>query len=253
MHLTTTLPLWLTLTSTLVTPATAIDATLNATLVASAKLAATRLDRAALFTAPNSTVFDFTSHPYHTFAPGGVVNANAATFPYVTGNGMTLAMLYLGPCAMLPAHLHPRAANYVVSVKGTTETYMVEENGAATVRATLGEGMMTIFPRGSVHMMENAGMCVWFPSLVPSSLSCWVDACVRVVVWPPRAREATCMRADGRAVMTCAASLPLPCLGLFGLVAQTDGQAGYAYPFLPVPLAQNGLSLLRHVTSHPTH
>ncbi|KAK8178311.1 spherulin-1A [Phyllosticta citribraziliensis] len=157
MHLTTTLPLWLTLTSTLVTPATAIDATLNATLVASAKLAATRLDRAALFTAPNSTVFDFTSHPYHTFAPGGVVNANAATFPYVTGNGMTLAMLYLGPCAMLPAHLHPRAANYVVSVKGTTETYMVEENGAATVRATLGEGMMTIFPRGSVHMMENAG------------------------------------------------------------------------------------------------
>ncbi|KAK8152514.1 RmlC-like cupin domain-containing protein, partial [Phyllosticta citrichinensis] len=119
--------------------------------------AATRLDRAALFAAPNSTVFDFTTHPYHTFSPGGVVNANAATFPYVTGNGMTLAMLYLGPCAMLPAHLHPRAANYVVSVKGTTETYMVEENGAGTVRTTLGEGMMTIFPRGSVHMMENTG------------------------------------------------------------------------------------------------
>ncbi|KAK7626189.1 spherulin-1A [Phyllosticta citricarpa] len=158
MHLPTTLPLWLTLSSTLIHAVCAIDKTADAQLVASAKLAATRLDRAALFAdAPNSTVFDFTTHPYHTFAPGGVVNANAATFPYVTGNGLSLAMLYLGPCAMLPAHLHPRAANYVVSVKGTTETYMVEENGAATVKTTLREGMMTIFPTGSVHMMENPG------------------------------------------------------------------------------------------------
>ncbi|KAK8205844.1 spherulin-1A [Phyllosticta capitalensis] len=146
----------------LASPSHAVDKTVNGPLVASAITAATRLDRAALFSA-NESVFDFTKHPYHTFSPGGVVNANRATFPLVTGNGMTMAMLYLGPCAMLPAHFHPRASNYVVSVVGTTETYMVEENGAPTVKATLKEGSMTIFPRGSVHMMEN-------PSCTPNTL-----------------------------------------------------------------------------------
>lgn len=29
------------------------------------------------------------AQPYYTFAPGGVINANAATFPATVGNGMT--------------------------------------------------------------------------------------------------------------------------------------------------------------------
>lgn len=66
-------------------------------------------------------------------------------------------MLNLGPCAMLPPHYHPRAANYVVAVNGTTTTYMFEENGARLVKATLTPGKATIFPQGSMHMMENLG------------------------------------------------------------------------------------------------
>ena len=67
-------------------------------------------------------------------------------------------MLNLGPCSMLPPHLHPRAANYVVAVHGNTTTYMYEENGARLVTQELTPGHGTIFPQGSMHMMMNTGM-----------------------------------------------------------------------------------------------
>jgi oxalate decarboxylase/phosphoglucose isomerase-like protein (cupin superfamily) len=70
---------------------------------------------------------------------------------------MLKAMLNLGPCSMLPPHLHPRATNYVVAISGETQTYMINENGARTVQATLTPGKMTIFPTGSVHAMMNVG------------------------------------------------------------------------------------------------
>lgn len=71
---------------------------------------------------------------------------------------MTLAMLNLGPCAMLTPHFHPRATNMVVAIEGTTNTYMVQENGARVVTERLTPGKMTIFPTGSVHSMQNTGM-----------------------------------------------------------------------------------------------
>lgn len=58
---------------------------------------------------------------------------------------------------MLPPHLHPRAANYVVAVAGKTVTYFVEENGARLVTNTLTPGKMTIFPQASIHTMVNIG------------------------------------------------------------------------------------------------
>lgn len=68
-----------------------------------------------------------------------------------------MAMLNLGPCAFLPPHYHPRASNYVVAVEGETDTIMIAENGARVVRATLTPGKMTIFPRASLHTMQNTG------------------------------------------------------------------------------------------------
>ena len=68
-----------------------------------------------------------------------------------------MAMLNLGPCSMLPPHLHPRATNYVVAVHGNTTTYMYEENGARLVTQVLTPGHGTIFPHGSMHMMMNTG------------------------------------------------------------------------------------------------
>jgi hypothetical protein len=49
------------------------------------------------------------------------------------------------------------ATNLVVAIEGTTETYMVEENGARLVKETLTPGKMTIFPKASLHSMQNTG------------------------------------------------------------------------------------------------
>lgn len=137
--------------------ALSVDVTVNPTLDASLFTAATQLDRLKQLPSDSDWVFDFNVQPSYTYSPGSTVNANAATFPAMVGNGMTLAMLNLGPCAMLPPHYHPRATNVVVAVAGSTNTYMIEENGARMVSETLTPGKMTIFPRGSLHSMQNTG------------------------------------------------------------------------------------------------
>lgn len=136
----------------------AVDITRNLTLDTQLLTAPTDLDALNLISQSPDWVFDFTAQPSYTYSPGSVINANAATFPAAVRNGMTMAMLNLGPCAMLPPHFHPRATNYVVAVAGTTNTYMIEENGARLISETLTPGKMTIFPRGSVHSMQNTGM-----------------------------------------------------------------------------------------------
>jgi hypothetical protein len=69
-------------------------------------------------------------------------------------------MLNLGPCSILPPHLHARGTNYVVAVHGNTTTYMYEENGARLVTQQLTPGQATVFPQASMHMMVNTGMCL---------------------------------------------------------------------------------------------
>ncbi|EMF12727.1 RmlC-like cupin, partial [Sphaerulina musiva SO2202] len=118
--------------------------------------AATQLDRLALLPSNADWTFDFNlQKSTYNWAPGGVTNMNAATFPAAHGNGLTLATVNLGPCAMLPPHYHPRAANWVVAVLGNTTTWMQEENGAHTIVTSLTPGQATIFPAGSMHMMAN--------------------------------------------------------------------------------------------------
>jgi len=151
------LGLWLIVVTIIASVALAVDVDRNPELVAQLKMANTALDRSKLLPKDSDWLFDFTKQDKYTFSPGGVVNANAATFPATVGNGLTLAMLNLGPCSMLPPHLHPRASNFVVAVSGTTQTYMIMENGARTVAETLTPGKMTIFPQASVHTMMNIG------------------------------------------------------------------------------------------------
>lgn len=138
--------------------ALAVDKTVNPELSASLKLATTNLDRMDLLPNDKDWVFDFEEQKHYSFKPGSVVNANAATFPALTGLGMTLATLNLGPCAMLPPHAHQRAHNLVVAISGNTTTWMINENGARTVQTTLTPMKMTIFPKGSLHSMQNNGM-----------------------------------------------------------------------------------------------
>jgi mannose-6-phosphate isomerase-like protein (cupin superfamily) len=135
----------------------AVDKTINSDIVAKLKIAATALDRSALLLENSDWIFDFRAQPSYTYSPGSVVNANAATFPAVIGNGMTISMLNLGPCAMLSPHYHPRASNFVTSLEGNTTTWMILENGARVVQTTLTPGKMTIFPPASLHTMQNNG------------------------------------------------------------------------------------------------
>ncbi|ETI29521.1 hypothetical protein G647_01974 [Cladophialophora carrionii CBS 160.54] len=137
--------------------ALAANADRETDLVAKLRMANTNLDRMKLLPDDSDWFFDFTKQDTYTFSPGGVINANAATFPATVGQGMTLAMLNLGPCSMLPPHFHPRATNFVVAISGTTQTYMIAENGARTVTEVLKAGQMTIFPTASVHTMMNIG------------------------------------------------------------------------------------------------
>jgi hypothetical protein len=80
----TLLPLFLT------NPVSAVDVTSNPDLIAKLITADSQLDRLALL--PDDAKdwhFDFTVQRNYNFAPGGVVNMNAATFPAAKGNGMT--------------------------------------------------------------------------------------------------------------------------------------------------------------------
>ncbi|KAK2054197.1 spherulin-1A [Colletotrichum caudatum] len=134
-----------------------LDGTLHPELVRTLRTSPTELDKLETLPDDEDWTFNYFAHPYYTHTPGGVVNANAATFPAAVGNGMTMAWISLGPCAMLPPHYHARASNYVVSVVGSTETHMMLENGARVVRTKLDPGMMTVFPQGSLHTMQNIG------------------------------------------------------------------------------------------------
>ena len=83
-------------------------------------------------------------------------------FKAVIGHGMSMAILSLGPCSMLPPHHHPRADNFVVltnsNPNGTVDTYMIQENDAPIIHETLQPLQATIFPRGALHTMVNNGM-----------------------------------------------------------------------------------------------
>ncbi|EHY55575.1 hypothetical protein HRR83_007789 [Exophiala dermatitidis] len=136
-------------------PAFAVDKTVDPQLVAKLKTMATMKDRLDLLS-DNQLLYNFTANPMYSWKPGSVANANAATWPVLSTVRMTVAQLNLGPCAMLAPHIH-RATNLVVAVSGTTNTYMVQENGARLVEQVLTPGMMTIFPRASVHSMYNTG------------------------------------------------------------------------------------------------
>jgi hypothetical protein len=79
-----------TLSLLLANPVSAVDITSNPDLIAKLITANSQLDRLALL--PDDAKdwhFDFTSQKNYNFAPGGVVNMNAATFPAAKGNRMT--------------------------------------------------------------------------------------------------------------------------------------------------------------------
>ncbi|KAF3129487.1 hypothetical protein TWF594_010952 [Orbilia oligospora] len=121
------------------------------------KSQATQLDRLSILNDSSVWYFNFIAQSSYRKDPGSVVTASAVNFPAVIGNGMSLALITLAPCGILPAHIHPRAANYVIATKGSTRTYFYEENGAKLIVNTLTPNTMTIFPQAALHTMFNEG------------------------------------------------------------------------------------------------
>ena len=70
--------------------ALAVDTNKDANLVSKLRMANTNLDRMNLLPDDSDWFFDFTKQDKYTFSPGGVINANAATFPATVGQGMTM-------------------------------------------------------------------------------------------------------------------------------------------------------------------
>jgi hypothetical protein len=132
--------------------------TVNPALNAQLKAAVSNFDRQAILSSNSDWVYDFSLHPNFNSPTGAVLVADAASFPALTTQGMTISMLKLAGCGMLPPHLHPRATNLVTAITGNTTTYMIGENGVKTVVTELTPMKMTIFPAGSLHTMQNNGM-----------------------------------------------------------------------------------------------
>ncbi|KAH7390726.1 RmlC-like cupin domain-containing protein [Pyrenochaeta sp. MPI-SDFR-AT-0127] len=129
--------------------------TVNSDLNARLKTSATNFDRQALLPQNSDWWYDFDQHPNYDSAIGSVITADAASFPALTNLGISLALLKLAPCGMLPPHLHPRATNLVTAITGNTTSWMIGENGVKTMRVDLTPMRMTIFPQGSLHVMQN--------------------------------------------------------------------------------------------------
>jgi oxalate decarboxylase/phosphoglucose isomerase-like protein (cupin superfamily) len=141
--------------------------TINPLLNAQLKTCATNFDRQALLQQNSDWLYDFTLHPNYNSQTGAVIIADAASFTALTGHGMTISLLKLAGCGMLPPHLHPRATNLVIAITGNTTTWMMGENGVKTVQTELTSMKMTIFPQGSLHVMQNNGT-TWLSLTVSS-------------------------------------------------------------------------------------
>lgn len=111
--------------------------------------------------------FKFSFEAHRTGGPGQggeVVPANRKTFPALTGTGLGMAVVFLGPCGFNTPHVHPRAAELAVVTKGSIVSSMIPENGVNNadgtpreILNTLDQFDATIFFQGAVHSQFNPG------------------------------------------------------------------------------------------------
>jgi len=131
-------------------------------------LADTAADRFTLLPKNESFVFSFGDPAKKNLGGkgGDLVVANRKGFPALVGAGSGMAVGFLGPCGFNTPHVHPRATELQIVVKGTVVTEMLPENGVfndpkdpksgrRVITNTLGPFQMTPFYQGSVHSQFN--------------------------------------------------------------------------------------------------
>ncbi|KAM0327196.1 hypothetical protein ACHAQA_006329 [Verticillium albo-atrum] len=131
----------------------------NAELITKLMTAPTQRERANLLDQPGDFVFDFTDLSVpgsESKGKGGFsTSATARTFPALIGNGAGMTLGFLGPCGMNTAHVHPRATELNVVVKGRLVTNFVIENGVKPIENTMELYQMSVFPKGAIHQEFN--------------------------------------------------------------------------------------------------
>lgn len=121
-------------------------------------LAPNAVERTKLLPDDEQFIFDFKNAPSAgvvTGEGGSIVRADHATFPALVGSGGAVAIGFLGPCGFNTPHVHPRAAELNLVVKGRLVSQSVHENGARTINHNLDTFQMTVFPQGAVHTEFN--------------------------------------------------------------------------------------------------
>ncbi|EWZ27952.1 RmlC-like cupin domain-containing protein [Fusarium oxysporum Fo47] len=111
-----------------------------------------------LLNRPGDYVFDFKAGTGAGEAHGKgsrSVSATALTMPALIGNGASMTVVFLGPCGMNTAHVHNRATELNIVVKGRLVTNFVVENGAKPIANTMDTFQVTVFPQGTIHQEFN--------------------------------------------------------------------------------------------------
>ncbi|KAI0110075.1 RmlC-like cupin domain-containing protein [Daldinia grandis] len=108
-------------------------------------------------------VFDFSKA--RKFGPGKggeVVLATRKAFPALTGTGIGMAVGFLGPCGFNTPHVHNRATELLIVIKGKVMSEMVVENGVANadkkprdIMNTIEELQATPYYMGALHTQFN--------------------------------------------------------------------------------------------------
>jgi hypothetical protein len=130
----------------------------NMTLIQALELAPTQKDRVNLLNLPGDFLFDFNKPPKSavTTGKGGhTVAATSSTFPAVIGNGVSMTLGFLGPCGLNTPHVHNRATEFNVVVKGRLVTNFQVENGVQPRENLLSTFQATVFPQGAIHTEFN--------------------------------------------------------------------------------------------------
>ena len=127
-------------------------------LVASLKTSATWYDREQLLDKDTAWWYDASKHPNYNNGKNGVSTIDVSKLPALVGAGVSIAVIRMGGCTMLPIHQHPRASNLVYCVKGNVTSWMVGDDGDKVRTVNIHKDIATLFPQGSIHGMQNEGL-----------------------------------------------------------------------------------------------
>ncbi|KAG6557495.1 hypothetical protein Mapa_000768 [Marchantia paleacea] len=84
----------------------------------------------------------------------GISKATLATFPALTGLGVSYALLSYLPGGLNALHTHPRASEILYLISGTLEVGVIDSTNKLYSQ-TLSAGDLFVFPKGLVHYQIN--------------------------------------------------------------------------------------------------